>query len=195
MNENNGFVDSGSSPPAMTTENGFVDSGNSPPTIFHNFIAILQGLTHETFLYRNRDTYRDSRTDATPGEFNIEDLVLNKKVTEQQSLYRILTEDKNREAVESIVAEYFDGFALSNSIGYWKGNRHTSLIIEVIANDAPHTKERVIVVAQRIRELNGQECVLVQELPLFWCRFLAAEMSTPMRNETKVEVIGTRRRS
>jgi hypothetical protein len=129
--------------------------------------------------HQTRDTFRDLRTDPRLGEFHIEDLVLNKKVTDQPSLYRIHTEDKNREAVESVVAEYFDGFTLSGGIGYWKGNRHASLTIEVIANDIPHIKERVTAVARRIRELNGQECVLVQELPLLWCRFVAAEMATP----------------
>jgi hypothetical protein len=111
---------------------------------------------------------------ATPCELHTNCLVLNKEATDPQSLYRILTEDKNRETVESIVAEYFDGFTLSSGIGYWKGNRHASVTIEVIPDSISDetTEAHLQEIAQRIRELNEQKCVLIQKLPVLWSNFM-----------------------
>ena len=73
-------------------------------------------------------------------------------------LYRILTEDKNRLAVEDIVAFRFGGFTVIEATGFWLGAKESSLIIEIDT-----TKEGVVrEVARRIKAVNGQESVLVQ---------------------------------
>jgi hypothetical protein len=75
-------------------------------------------------------------------------------------LYRILTEDKNREKVEAIVGTYFDGFTVIEATGYWKGTKEKSLVIEIWTDD--NARSDINVVAKRIKEVNNQEAVLVQ---------------------------------
>jgi hypothetical protein len=77
--------------------------------------------------------------------------------------YRIYTEDKNRADIETIVARHFDSFTIIPTIGYWKGVAENSLIIEIFGNDQFTTVKEV---AEYIKELNKQECVLVTRTPL-----------------------------
>lgn len=75
-------------------------------------------------------------------------------------LFRIWTEDKNREQVEQLVARYFDGFSIVAAVGYWKGTREASLCIEIVT-DYPNG---VRALARAIKSFNEQEAVLVQEI-------------------------------
>jgi len=78
-------------------------------------------------------------------------------------LYRIITEDKNRDGIVDIVKEYFDGFTLIPAIGYWQGIKENSLIIEIDVKH-PLSKYRIKVIAKRIKELNEQQAVIVQQI-------------------------------
>ena len=75
-------------------------------------------------------------------------------------LYRICTEDKNREAVEELLNAYFDGFALFESTGYWKGKKERALTVEIFNA----TLSNVQYIAETIKAMNAQEAVLVEEL-------------------------------
>ncbi len=87
-------------------------------------------------------------------------------------LARICTELKNKEAVLKLVSEYFDGFTAIEATGMWKGVVEASLIIEIVCLDditvnkkseySFHSK--LVNLARDIRELNGQECVMIQLL-------------------------------
>lgn len=79
-------------------------------------------------------------------------------------LYRICTENKNREQVEQAIGVLFDGFTVFEASGYWQGKRELSLVIEIIgeSDDSRHIE----MVATTIRDFNKQECVLVQELEI-----------------------------
>ncbi len=80
-------------------------------------------------------------------------------------LYRIHTEDKNKQDVLDMVAEVFDGFTVIEATGYWKGKREKSLIIEI---DTPADRARdVLGLAARIRDYNAQEAVLVRGIMCF----------------------------
>jgi hypothetical protein len=75
-------------------------------------------------------------------------------------LYRVFTENKNQPAVERIASKLFEGFTLYNAIGFWKGAKEKSLLLEVVT-DKP---ERVDLLAGRIKRHNNQEVVMVEEI-------------------------------
>ena len=77
-------------------------------------------------------------------------------------LYRILTEDKNRQDIEKLVGIVFDGFPIYSVTRYWKGQRKASLVIEIYAPDLD--AELVRFTAEAIKLANGQESVLMLEL-------------------------------
>ena len=74
-------------------------------------------------------------------------------------LYRIHTEDKNRERIAQIVGAAFDAWTLLNAEGVWKGQSEHSLVIEVYTE----SEWMVKAVALQIKEANNQEAVLVSE--------------------------------
>ena len=83
-------------------------------------------------------------------------------------LYRIYTENKNREQVEAIVARRFSGFTISAATGYWQGQREDSLVIEVIPPESLRYPElagnNIQGIAEDIQALNQQESVLIQQV-------------------------------
>lgn len=78
-------------------------------------------------------------------------------------IYRILTENKNRQAIESICARRFLGFTVTEAKGYWQGKAESSLIIDI---DTLGEEGAISVyqTAKEIKEYNNQESVLVQEI-------------------------------
>jgi hypothetical protein len=75
-------------------------------------------------------------------------------------MYRIYTEDLNREQIEAIIGKSFDSFTVLPAVGYWHGHKENSLVIEVDTDD----KLSVVAAASRIKEQNHQEAVLVTEV-------------------------------
>jgi hypothetical protein len=76
-------------------------------------------------------------------------------------MYRILTEDVNRDGIFAILDRYVDGYTVTPSIGAWKGQRENSLAIDLV--DVPlQTVENI---ARVIRWENRQESVLILEIP------------------------------
>lgn len=49
--------------------------------------------------------------------------------------FRIYTENKRNEIAEALAAAHFDGFNITETTGYWKGQREDSIVIEIIAPD------------------------------------------------------------
>jgi len=74
-------------------------------------------------------------------------------------LYRIYTENKNREDLEHIVGTVFESFSILEAKGFWKGSAESSLIIEIL--DDANRKLDVEFCAIQIRDWNAQEAVLV----------------------------------
>ena len=72
-------------------------------------------------------------------------------------MYRILTEDVNRESIYAILDSHVDGYTVTPAIGAWKGQRENSLAIDLV--NAPRTL--VYRIAEIIRAENKQESVLV----------------------------------
>ena len=87
-------------------------------------------------------------------------------------LYRIYTEDKNRQIVEQILDENFPGYTIIQADGRWKGQSEKSLIIEVITSNDFDFSQRIKDVAAKIVKANSQEsCYItstVQDETLFF---------------------------
>ncbi len=84
-------------------------------------------------------------------------------MSEGNIMYRILTEDKNRKEIYTILKSlHVAGFTVFNAIGSWQGAREHSLAIDLI--DVP--KQDVLTIAKTIKEWNRQESVLVLEIPV-----------------------------
>lgn len=83
----------------------------------------------------------------------------------KRTVYRIYTEDKNLTRVMALASEEFDGFTVTNGLGAWKGTIEKSIIIEIIVPTLKFftDRHRVERLARCIKDLNGQESVLVTE--------------------------------
>lgn len=77
------------------------------------------------------------------------------------TVYRIYTEDSDREAVISLVSERFESFTLHETTGFFKGQPEKSIVIEIVEG----REEDIEQVAHAIRAINGQKTVLVMGLP------------------------------
>lgn len=77
-------------------------------------------------------------------------------------LARIFTEDVNRAGILSTVGRYFDGFTVIESLGFWRGKREKSLVIEVVCEGKDQAKVEAI--CREINLANKQECCMVQYL-------------------------------
>lgn len=75
-------------------------------------------------------------------------------------MYRILTENKNKDQILDLVSVYFDGFTVFEGIGYWKTLKEDNLTIEIETDD----KEKVYELASLIKNNNHQEAILVQKI-------------------------------
>jgi uncharacterized membrane-anchored protein YitT (DUF2179 family) len=73
----------------------------------------------------------------------------------------IHTEDMNREIIELILDERFEGYTILEQTGTWKGKKEKSLQIQIVDADP----DKVVTVVNCINTLNLQECCLVLNLP------------------------------
>lgn len=72
-------------------------------------------------------------------------------------IYRIYTEDLNRDKVNAIVGKYFSGHTIIAAEGTWLQEPEKSLIVEIITDD----RKKVFRIAAEIKRTNNQESVLV----------------------------------
>ncbi len=68
------------------------------------------------------------------------------------------------------VANHFDSFSVTDGIGFWKGTREASLVIEHIGEE--HERTAVIVVAETIANYLNQAEVWVTEEPVMLTRVI-----------------------
>ena len=72
-------------------------------------------------------------------------------------MYRILTEDVDRDAIFAILDSRLDGYTVTPCYGIWKGKHECSLAIDITGV----IQDTVTEIAEAIRDENKQECVLV----------------------------------
>ena len=75
-------------------------------------------------------------------------------------MYRILTEDKRRDVIFSILDYWVDGYTVTPTLGSWKGVRENSLAIDLVDVEAAVARS----IAESIRVANEQEAVLILEI-------------------------------
>jgi hypothetical protein len=81
------------------------------------------------------------------------------------TLYRIYTEDVNRDEVRRIIDAHLSLYTLITAEGIWDGKTENSLIIEYISDDS-FAYQLVVTVAKFIKKLNNQDAVLVTFTPI-----------------------------
>lgn len=78
-------------------------------------------------------------------------------------LYRLYTENKNKRWICQLVSQHFNGFSVTEQIGYWRGKKEKSLCIEIIA-DAGGTMHYISRIVKAIQGYNKQNEVLVYRI-------------------------------
>ena len=73
--------------------------------------------------------------------------------------YEILTENKNRDKIIAEASKFFDGFSITEMIGFWKGIQEKSLNITVIGLSDERVKIQHL--ADAIQFFNNQESVMI----------------------------------
>ncbi len=74
-------------------------------------------------------------------------------------IYRIYTEDKNRQMILNYLTEWTPSFTIIPAIGVWRSVREDTLIIELIGEEL--TIQYIKAIAQAIKIMNNQECILI----------------------------------
>lgn len=80
----------------------------------------------------------------------------------QSATFRIYTEDTNKDKIERILSNHFDGFTIYKAEGFWRLQKEKTLIIEILGSS--DIADRVNSAAKEIKEENNQEAVLVQKI-------------------------------
>jgi len=90
-------------------------------------------------------------------------------------LYRIITQNKNRSEIITMLRRHFDGFTIYRATGYWKDTIEPALIIELddigdytAQNEYTFREDgfgrEVEEVVKQIKTMNKQDCVLLQQI-------------------------------
>ena len=81
-------------------------------------------------------------------------------------IIRICTERKNIKWLHSLIGEFFDGFTVYNTTGYWRGKREKSIVFEISAVDKTHLllNANIKMIVKKICGYNRQDCILVQRI-------------------------------
>ena len=82
-------------------------------------------------------------------------------------LYRIITEHKNFADIVTVLMQHFDGFTTYRAQGVWKNTIEPALIIEIddVTDGETVVFTKVHYIIDAIKEMNNQECVLLQQIP------------------------------
>ena len=76
-------------------------------------------------------------------------------------LFKIYTEDVDREKIERICSEELESFTITTGTGYWHYRRENCIVIDVVGREAD--RKAVLKTASRIKTKNNQESVMVVE--------------------------------
>jgi|HubBroStandDraft_1064217.scaffolds.fasta_scaffold226508_2 hypothetical protein len=77
-------------------------------------------------------------------------------------MFRIVTEDKNVEGIKAALVGLDLDFTLFRGVGTWRGTEEPSLAVELDRI----SRETAESVARKIKTMNNQEAVLLQEFPI-----------------------------
>jgi len=74
-----------------------------------------------------------------------------------QSIYRIYTEQKNKDAIVDLLASQFESFTLQPTLGYYRKEPEKSIVIQIVGAKASAIRR----LAEGIRKMNGQKSILI----------------------------------
>ena len=85
------------------------------------------------------------------------------------ALYRLITENKNRDGIEDILKVFFTGSTIYEATGFWKNTKEQSLIIEIDDGNCRvgvlrDNYTEILRLAKVIKKLNNQDAVMVQQI-------------------------------
>lgn len=72
-------------------------------------------------------------------------------------LYQLITEDKNREMILSILDQHFGDYTITPALRRWKGKNEPSLTISIAWADPAKVQQA----AEEIKLANSQEAILI----------------------------------
>jgi len=75
-------------------------------------------------------------------------------------VYKLYTERKNLKWICGMISEYFDGFTVYKTLGYWRGKPEKSVCIEIIT-DQMLAEYWLEVIRKKIEGYNWQDEVLI----------------------------------
>ena len=77
--------------------------------------------------------------------------------------YKIYTENRKLKWIRSVLNEYFSGYTIYKTEGFWQGKREKSLTIEIICPDDEFrfTELKIQTLCKMLKGYNQQESVLV----------------------------------
>lgn len=78
-------------------------------------------------------------------------------------LYRIYTQDKRRRAIAVYISQWFDSFTFIPCVGYYRGYKERSLIIE-IGTERKYAESRLTLIANFIATINHQRSVIITQV-------------------------------
>jgi len=76
--------------------------------------------------------------------------------------YKIYTERKNLHWMCDMISEYFSGFTVYKTLGYWRGKPERSVMVEIITSEIT-ARHKVGQIVLKIRGYNKQDSVLITE--------------------------------
>ena len=77
-------------------------------------------------------------------------------------IYRIYTERKNLKWMCTMISEYFGGFTIYRTAGYWNAKAEKSVVIEIITDDIM-ARHKIRQIAMKIKGYNDQDAVIKTE--------------------------------
>ncbi len=79
-------------------------------------------------------------------------------------IYRVYTEDKNREAILNLADKHLQGWTAYLTLGGWQGNREPSIVIERYVSSGSSgcaEGQEVLAFAHKVKDLNEQQEVWI----------------------------------
>ena len=80
-----------------------------------------------------------------------------------ETIFRIYCEDVNRDGIDMVLSRNLEGFTVTPGMGFYKGQKEKSLVIEAFGT----TRSAVKRVCQELADESRQEQVIFTESPCF----------------------------
>lgn len=85
-----------------------------------------------------------------------------KRYLKNKTVYRLYTEDKNRDATMKLIGTQFANFTTSLGSCYWHGQKEYTIVIEIVDDgQCKNMLKRIKALVSGIKALNSQEEILL----------------------------------